>query len=57
MTKGDREKLTKAGFKILRLHDSPIAKITMFSQTESWSNYKLFDNKSLLNKEMKRINH
>lgn len=56
MTKNDRQKLTKAGFTILRVHETPVPKFTQYTESHNWSTFQIFTSKAAMKREMTNIN-
>lgn len=56
MDKNDRNKLTAAGFTLLRIHESPDLKITYMTGSHAWSTWKKFESKAAMYREVTRVN-
>ena len=56
MTKYDQNKLTKDGYTILRIHESPDNNITYMTGSHSWSIFGKYESKAAMYREVKRIN-
>jgi hypothetical protein len=56
MTKDDRNKLTKAGFTILRVFEEPKPVIKQMTEHQNWSIFQCFETKAAMKREIANIN-
>ena len=56
MNKDDRNKLTQAGFTILRTHENPELTITYMTGSHAWSTWGKYETKAAMQREITRVN-